>query len=88
MQTWYVYIIATERSHYYAGITTDLARRFQEHCDTHEGRTGAKGAKFFRLQKPVAIVYSRSFGSRAEASRHEREIKSLSRAKKEMLLSL
>lgn len=87
MSTWYVYIVLTEKSHFYTGITTDLARRLQEHKDVNQGRSGAKGAKYFRTQKPLTLVYSRCFANRAEASRHEREIKKLSRVQKNQLVN-
>lgn len=87
MNTWYVYIVLTEKSHFYTGITTDLARRLQEHTDVYWGKPGARGAKYFRTQKPVAVVYSLGFSNRAEASRHEREIKKLSRMQKEKLVN-
>jgi putative endonuclease len=87
MATWYVYMVLTEKAQFYTGITTDLPRRLQEHVDVYQGKTGAKGAKYFRTQKPLAIVYSCSFSERAEASRHEWEIKKLSKIQKTQLVN-
>lgn len=87
MANWYVYIVLTEKSQFYTGITTDLSRRLQEHADASQGKPGARGAKYFRTQKPVAIVYSSTFANRADASRHEREIKKLSRVQKSQLVN-
>lgn len=86
MLTWYVYMVVTEKSHYYTGITTDLSRRLLQHQDVYEGKAGAKGAKYFRTQKPLAIVYSCCFNNRADASRREREIKKLSKLQKTRLI--
>jgi len=87
MASWYVYMVLTEKSHFYTGITTDLSRRLQEHLDVYQRKAGAKGAKYFRTQKPLAIVYSCCFSERAEASRHEWEIKKLSKIQKAGLVN-
>ena len=88
MLKWYVYIVLTEKSHYYTGITTDLSRRLLEHQDVYDGKAGAKGAKYFRTQRPVSIVYSCCFSNRTEAARREREIKKLSKLQKSRLVQL
>lgn len=78
---WFVYIVQNEKGHYYTGITTDLERRFKEH------KGPKKGAKFFRSGAPVAIVYSKEFPNRSEASKFECFIKKLSRKNKIMLIT-
>lgn len=80
--SWYVYVILTDRATLYTGITTDLQRRFQEHCDVFERLPGAKGAKYFRSARPMEIIYHQCFDTRASASQREYEIKKMSRANK------
>lgn len=73
---WFVYIIQNEKGHYYTGITTDLERRFKEHCSSK------KGAKFFRTGAAVNMVFSKKFLNRSLASKFEAAVKKLSRAEK------
>lgn len=79
-QTWFVYIIQNDKGHLYTGITTDLKRRFEEHS------ASKKGAKFFRMAKPVSILFSREFPNRSEASRFECEVKKMRRSAKLALI--
>ncbi|MDX1692411.1 MAG: GIY-YIG nuclease family protein [Ketobacteraceae bacterium] len=85
--TWYLYMVEDERSRLYTGISTDVERRFREHCDTYNGVAGAKGAKFFRSSQPLRVVYREACGNRAEASRRERALKALSSRKKRQLIA-
>lgn len=78
---WTVYIILTQKNKLYTGITTDLNRRFNEH------QNSSKGAKFFRSDKPIKIVYSELFENRSIASKREVQIKKMSRKQKEELIS-
>lgn len=84
---WHVYILLTDKNHLYTGIATDVERRFQEHVDVAEGRAKARGAKFFRSQRPLEVVYRASFPDRGAALRHERLIKSLSASQKRRLIA-
>lgn len=84
---WYVYMIATDKSAFYTGITTDIERRFQQHLDVASGVPNSRGAKFFRLHTPVAVIYQQRFASRSEASKHEYAIKQLSKQQKRALSS-
>ena len=72
-------MIETQSGKLYTGITTDVERRFQEHCG--EGGKN-KGAKFFRTDKPNKIVYKNCLLSRGEATKLEMEIKKKSRKEK------
>lgn len=74
--SWYVYIVETTTGKYYTGITTDIERRFKEHCSSK------KGAKFFRSNTPKKIIYSEEYENRSLASKREWEIKQMSKAKK------
>jgi putative endonuclease len=79
---WTVYLIRTQRGHLYTGISTDPQRRLREHREDPGGR----GAKYFRFDRPLAIVYEEPCQGRAEALRREREIKRLPKRGKEALL--
>lgn len=92
-ESWWVYIIETDKSQLYTGITTDVDRRWQEHCAVASGEDRKKGikekgAKFFRTQKPVTIVHRESFKNRSEASKRESKIKKMTRLKKRQLCGL
>ena len=84
---WFLYLIEDEKGRFYAGITTDVERRFQEHCDVFAGVSAAKGAKFFRSARPLRVVYREACASRAEASRRERALKALPKSRKIALIN-
>jgi putative endonuclease len=67
----------------YAGITTSLERRLNEHNECNK-----KGAKYTRVRRPVHLAYSEPQINRQEASRREYQLKQLSKAKKEQLTNL
>jgi len=83
---WFVYIVQTECKQLYTGISTDVERRFHEHCQVFEG-ISEKGAKYFRGKKPLAIVYRETYENRAEASKREYQIKKMSASKKRVLIN-
>ena len=70
---WFVYIIRASDESLYTGITTDVERRFNEHCGS------AKGARFFRGRQPLEVVYTENHPDRSSAIRREAVIKGLSR---------
>ncbi len=78
---WSLYIIEASDASYYTGITTDIERRFDEHCQ------GKKGAKYFNGRRPVEVVYREDGHCRSSASRREAEIKKLSRSEKQSLIA-
>lgn len=75
-------MILTSRNQLYTGIATDVERRWQEHLDMADGKAGARGAKFFRSQRPVKLVYREECEDRSRASQREAAIKRLTRAQK------
>lgn len=81
VDNWHVYLIRTGSGALYTGITTDVERRFREHCD------GARGARALRGKGPLQLVYSRRAGDRSAASRLELAIKRLPKPRKEALLA-
>lgn len=81
MNTWYLYIIQTQKGKYYTGITVDVDRRFLEHL------SGINGAKFFRSDRPEHLVYVEDCKNRSDASAREAFVKKLTRKQKEKLIS-
>ncbi len=75
-QTWFVYVIRVSDDSLYTGITTDVQRRFQEHCSP------LKGARYFRGRQPIEVVYRECHPDRGSALRREADIKKLSRKQK------
>ena len=80
-QPWYVYILECSDGSLYTGVTTDLERRLHEH--NHSPRA----ARYTRARRPLSLAYREAAGSRAEACRREWEIKQLSAAAKQQLIS-
>jgi len=76
---WYVYIIEASDSSYYTGITTDVARRWQQHKNQ-------QGAKFFLGRRPMQLLFVETGHNRSSASQREAAIKKLKRADKQKLL--
>ena len=76
---WQVYMILCSDDSLYTGITTDVARRLEQHA-------ALRGARYFRARRPRAIVYLESGHSRSSASRREALIKRLKRPEKEDLI--
>jgi putative endonuclease len=77
---WSVYIIRCSDGSLYTGITTDIDRRFHQ----HENGTGAK---YFRSRKPERIVLVERGYDRSSATKRERNIKSLNRGDKMLLIA-
>ncbi len=79
---WAVYIIESVSGKLYTGITTDIARRFEEHASDPK-----KGARFFRTSGPKKIVHTETGLTRSEAGKREAEIKRMTRRDKLKLVS-
>ena len=67
---WFVYLLECADGRLYTGITTDLARRFQQHVS-------GKGAKFTAANKPTRMLASKPCKNRSEASKLEAAMKKL-----------
>ena len=76
---WHVYIIRCSDDSLYTGITTDVARRFDQHAS-------GRGARYFRGRRPTELVYVESGHDRSSAGKREAEIKVLTRAGKLALI--
>ncbi|ESS74114.1 excinuclease ABC C subunit domain-containing protein [Methyloglobulus morosus KoM1] len=77
---WVVYMILCSDNSLYTGITTDLPRRFRQHCN-------AKGAKYFRGRQPIKVVYAEDGHNRSAASKREFAIKKLKPSEKILLIA-
>jgi putative endonuclease len=73
---WILYLLECENGAYYAGITTDLERRFAEHVF-------GIGARYTRANPPKRVLAVKEFADRASASRAEAKLKRLPRAEKQ-----
>lgn len=78
---WYLYVVCTVDGHLYAGVSTDVERRFAEHL-----RQGPKAARYLRAHRPAALVFSQAIGSRSLALKVEYRFKQLTRSQKESIL--
>lgn len=80
--TWFVYILRCADDTLYTGVSTDVARRVDEH------NAGAPlGARYTRARRPVVLVYQESVPNRSAALRREREIKRQDRSWKLALIT-
>jgi len=78
---WQVYMVRCADGSLYTGIALELRRRIEEHNGSDK-----LGARYTRTRRPVELVYAEGADSRAMATRREREIKRLTRQKKEALI--
>ncbi len=77
-----MYLIRTRNGSLYAGIATDVARRFSEH------RSGAvKCARYLRGRGPLTLEYEAHVGSRSLALKLEARVKKLPKRGKEEIVS-
>lgn len=76
---WSLYLLRREDGGLYTGISTDVARRFEEH------RSG-RGSRSLRGKGLREIEYKCALGSRSLASRTEYRVKKLAKAMKESLI--
>ncbi len=79
---WFLYMIRCADGSLYTGISTDVERRFAEHCS---GR--APGARYLRGRGPLEMVFRCAAGDRAMASRLEYRVKRMTVAEKRRLVS-
>ncbi len=77
-EPWHCYLLECADGTYYAGITTDMGRRVDEH-------NRGVGARYTRPRRPVRVVYVETHPDRSSATRREIEIKKLTRAAKRTL---
>ncbi|MBS4750220.1 GIY-YIG nuclease family protein [Granulicatella sp. zg-ZJ] len=73
----YFYVLMCADNTFYAGYTTDVARRELEH------NTSDKGAKYTKTRRPVKVIHVESFPTRSMATKQEAMFKKLSKKEKE-----
>ena len=76
----YVYILRCADNALYVGESADLDLRLTKHND-------GTACRFTSHRRPVVLVYSEEYRSRAEALNRERQLKRWTRAKKEALIA-
>lgn len=80
---WTVYLLRCNDNSLYAGITTDIVRRLNEH-----NQCNIKGAKYTRVRRPVTLAYYEYSQNRQTASQREYQLKKLPKKSKEKLVAL
>lgn len=80
MTPWYLYLIRTADNALYTGVTTDVARRYQQH-------QRGKGAKALRGKGELTLAFSAPVGDRSLALRAEYRVKKLTKQQKERLVA-
>ncbi len=75
----YVYILRTSSNTLYTGQTNNLKKRLEQHKNK-------KGAKYIKYFDSFELVYFEFLTTRSDAMKRERELKQLSKIKKEALI--
>ena len=79
---WRVYLLQCADESLYAGVTTDINRRLQQHNGLLPG-----GARYTRGRRPAKVVWSEVCGSKSEALQREAAVRRLSRRQKQALIA-
>lgn len=74
-RSWCLYLIECQDGSFYAGITNNLAARYEAHV-------AGKGARYTRAHPPLRLIGAKPYENRASASRAEWEIKQLPKSRK------
>ena len=77
---WRVYVVRCADGTLYTGVATRLLARLREHNGDDR-----RGARYTRGRRPVALHAARRCADRRAATRLERQVKRLPRARKEAL---
>lgn len=72
----FTYILECADGTLYVGSTNDLERRIYQH------NNAKAGAHYTKIRRPVALKYSESFATLAEARKREAELKRFKREEK------
>lgn len=79
-KAWYVYLIRTRLNTLYCGVTTDVSRRFHQHCHTKAGAKALKG------KGPLNLEWYSHAMSKREAMQIEYRVKKMPKQQKEALI--
>jgi len=77
---YFLYILKCKNGSLYTGITTDVERRFLEHCN-------GKGGNYTSSHGAEEMVYTEECQNRSEAQKREANVKKLTRIQKLKLIS-
>nr|WP_136251750.1 GIY-YIG nuclease family protein [Ningiella ruwaisensis] len=80
--SWFLYVIETAHGNLYTGITTDVRRRYKEHCDQ-----SAKTAKALRGKAPLSLRFVCVLNSHSDALKAEIWLKKQRRKIKERIIN-
>lgn len=78
---WFLYIVECSDQSLYAGITTDVPRRIQEHNES------PKGAKYTKSRRPVTLRVAWEYLDRSQASKAEIAFKKCRLEQKKRLIA-
>ena len=73
------YLLRCVDGSYYCGMSNDVEARILVH-------NSGRGSKYVRSRLPAVLVYVEQCGSKSEAMKRERQIKSMSRQQKIQLI--
>ena len=79
-KSWSVYLVRCKDNSLYCGISNDVQKRVITH-------NKGKGAKYTKYRVPVVLVYCEEIGALGDALRRERQIKNMSKNKKEQMIT-
>lgn len=79
---WFSYLVECADGSLYCGVTNNLTRRLKQHNGELVG-----GAKYTSARRPVCLKANWPHQDRAEASRHEYQVKQLTREQKWALIA-
>ena len=77
---WSLYILECCDGSFYTGVTNDIDRRLLAHQK-------GTASRYTRTRRPVVLVYQEQCGTRSQSLARECAVKSLSRQRKEELIS-
>ncbi|MBU4016061.1 GIY-YIG nuclease family protein [Patescibacteria group bacterium] len=80
--SYFVYILRTSSNTLYIGQTNNLEKRLKEHKER-----SSRSAKYMKYFSSANLVYSEKYPTRSEAMKRECELKKLTKAQKEVLIS-
>lgn len=75
----YVYFLECRDGSFYCGYTNDLDKRVKNH-------NKGIGSKYTKKRRPVRLIYSEEYETRASAMKREYALKQLTRKQKEELI--
>lgn len=78
---WWLYLVRMANGHLYCGVTTNVERRFREHCSG-----GPRCARALRGRGPLTLVFAQEIGPKVRALQLEWQLKRWPKARKEALL--